>query len=463
MKEEPNEIEYILKEEIMKWLLLVAVLVMVGMAVSSGVAFGDSSKKGDLEIQASVDAPKPPHGITFSVGPDQKLIYPSSALDLPDEHTTFIPRAPGSGAYLVFGASTVSGVDMGAGVVVLETKDLKTFKFADGYTSPVMSPPLPFTSCKPPMTGDVCPSGLRQYTYDSEFDLNYAAPGSVVQDPTRDPGNLIMIYEAENHCPGGCWQHDFYATVGFARSSDNGKTWPQPVDSEIGGPDRYCILKGPEDESNKPIPEGDQRPLGNAIPSAFVDGNYLYVTYVFAGPDADGLIRVARGDLGGSDPISFSKWYKPALNEPGAFSEPGIWGLDSGVLPPGECTGRQNMSQISYNDVLGVYMMTFVCVFLEDDQPEAAWFFSTATSLDDQDWSPPQMIEDSQFPVIAGCAKDGTGNAFDGWYPSFMSPGFAAGHISRSGRVFFQNGCDRGQRIFMSRRFTITGPPPILP
>ena len=39
-------------------------------------------------------------------------------------------------------------------------------------------------------------------TYDPEFDLNYASPGSVVQDPTRPAGNFIMIYEAENHCPG---------------------------------------------------------------------------------------------------------------------------------------------------------------------------------------------------------------------------------------------------------------------
>ena len=447
----------------MKWSLSVVVVVMVGMvgmAVSSGVVFADSPKQSDLEMQALVDPPNLPQGITFSVGPDEALTYPSSAVDLPDEHTTFIPRWHGLGGYLVFGASRVDGVETGAGVVALETEDLRTFTFAHGYTSPVMSPPLPFTTCKLPKTGNHCPSGDPQYTYDPEFDLNYAAPGSVVQDPTLPPGNLIMIYEAENHCPGGCWQHDFYATVGFARSSDNGKTWPGPVDDEFGGNHRYPILKGPENESTQPVPLADQRPLGNAIPSAFVDGNYLYVTYVFAGPGADGLIRVAQGELGGNDPISFFKWYKPA-NGPGGFSEPGIGGLDSGVLPPGGCTGRQNMSQISYNDVLGVYMMTFVCV--SDNPSQAAWFFSTATSLDHQNWSPPQMIENSQFPVIAGCAPDGTGNAFDGWYPSFMSPGFDAGEISRSGRVFFQNGCDRGERIFVSRRFTITGPPPRLP
>ncbi len=121
------------------------------------------------------------------------------------------------------------------------------------------------------------------------------------------------------------------------------------------------------------------------------------------------------------------------------------------------------MAQISYDDVLGVYLMTFVCFSPDSSPPQAAWFFSIATSLDEQDWTPPQMIENSQFPVITACGGQGTGNQFDGWYPSFMSPGFAAGHLSRSGHAFFQNGCDTGARTFTSRRFTITGPPPKLP
>jgi len=132
----------------MKRLLPVAVVVMmgvIGVGLSSGVVFGDPSGNGDLKIQTSLNAPNPPKGITFSVGPDEALVYPSSAADLPDEHTTFIPHLRGLDGYLVFGASRVTGVETGAGVVVLETKDLQTFSFADGYTSPVMSPPLPFS------------------------------------------------------------------------------------------------------------------------------------------------------------------------------------------------------------------------------------------------------------------------------------------------------------------------------
>jgi hypothetical protein len=296
-----------------------------------------------------------------------------------------------------------------------------------------MTAAWPFTSCKA--------------FYDPEFDLNYASPGSVVQDPTRPAGNLMMIYEAENHCPGAVWQHDFYATVGFARSSDNGKTWPAPVDAELGGTDRYPVLRHPTPEPA--TPESPQVAMGNAIPSAFVDGNNLYVTYSAPGPSADGALRVARATLGGNGAVAFSKWYD------GAFTEPGIGGQDSGVLPAKGCVGHQGNGQISYNDALGLYLMTFVCF----GATQGAWYYSTATSLDRQNWTAPQVIDGSQYPIVLGCATDGTGSSFDGIYPSFVSPGVAAGHTAASGTVLFMKGCDRGSRTFLARTFTISTTP----
>ena len=97
------------------------------------------------------------------------------------------PGPKAAGSYLVFAASSMR--DGPAGTVVLETSNLKSFSYAAEYKSPVMRPPIKFMSCNP--------------TYNSEFDESYSAPGSVVQDPTRPAGHLIMIYEAENHCPGG--------------------------------------------------------------------------------------------------------------------------------------------------------------------------------------------------------------------------------------------------------------------
>jgi len=187
--------------------------------------------------------------------------------------------------------------------------------------------------------------------------------------------------------------------------------------------------------------------MGDALPSAFVDRNFLYVTYLFAGPGGDGQIRVARAKLGSSNQLDFKKWYN------GAFSQLGIGGLDSGVLPLVVCQG-QNMAQISYNDALGLYMLTFVCKSRAD---QAAWYFSTATSLERQDWTIPKIIENSQLPMTGPCGKNDTGKLFDGWYPSFMSPGAAAGHLSKTGFVFFNDGCNSGPRTFMSRTFIIQG------
>jgi hypothetical protein len=161
------------------------------------------------------------------------------------------------------------------------------------------------------------------------------------------------------------------------------------------------------------------------------------------------MLRVARATLGGGGAVAFSKW-----NGAG-FAEPGIGGQDAGVLPARGCSGHQGMGQISFNDVLGLYLMTFVC----SGTAQGAWYYSTATSLDRQNWSAPQLIGGSQLPVVPGCASDGTGTSFDGWYPSFVSPGVAAGHTSASGTVLYMSGCDRGSRTFLARTFTIGAPP----
>jgi uncharacterized protein (TIGR03437 family) len=380
---------------------------------------------------------------SFSVSADQTLTYPNKPpmpylADLPDEHTTFLPPASSSSPYLVFAASKIAGGTGGA--VVLQSTDLTTFTFAAslGYNPQVMAPPIDIMACNP--------------TFDTEFDEGYAAPGSVVQDPTLPPGNLMMLYEAENHCPGGVNQLPYYATVGFARSSDNGMTWPGPANGSLGNAARHPVLQSDESQPSAAHPN-----IGDAIPSAFVDksadGNYyLYVTYGFHSDmgAADGLARVARAQLG-QDPLTFLKWYN------GAFSQPGIGGLDTGMTPSAGCAnGMQEHSQISFNDDLGVYLLTFAC----QTSSAAAWYYSTATSLDVEDWTAPRMIVNSQYPVTKPCSAAGTGgNQFDGWYPSFMSPGAAAGHSKLTGMVFFQNGCDAGARVFASRTFTITTQP----
>jgi len=384
---------------------------------------------------------------SFSVGPDQALTYPDNPANpgyitaLPDEHTPFIPPAASGDPYLVFAAGNISGGNWGA--VVLQTTDLKTFDFAtaQGYKSEVLTAPLQFGQCTA--------------AWANTFDENYAAPGSVVQDPMLPAGNLIMVYEAENHCPGGVNQFPFYGTTGFARSSDNGKTWPAPESGVLGGPSRYPVL-----QTSDPPPTTSHGYLGDAIPSAFVDKNangeyYLYITYTSYPTERTHVARAKLGVQSSGAPLSFLKWYN------GSFSQPGIGGSESAVTSSPGCPGSQFNSEISYNDDLGMYVLIFVCESGSAGLVTMGWYYSTATSLDLQDWTAPQMILNSQYTVTTPCPGQTTGNQVDGLYPSFMSPGAAAGHTKLTGTAFFFSGCSgAGTRQMMSRAFTITAGPP---
>jgi uncharacterized protein (TIGR03437 family) len=387
---------------------------------------------------------------SISVSADQTLTYPHAAptpyLDyFPDEHMTFFPPASGTAPYLVFGASAVAGGGNGQ-AVVLETTDLQTFKFATdlGYSPVVMTTPNPGGTCNP--------------TFATEFDEDYAAPGFVAQDPTLPAGNLIMLFEAENHCVAGVYNGGTgYASTGFARSSDNGKTWPAPQNGPTGGPNRYPVL-----QSVTTAPTASAPFIGNQASAGLIDksldGNtYLYATYQHPGV-GEPQSRMARAALGQND-VSFMKWYG------GSFSQPGIGGLDSQVVP-NVCGGHPGQSSLYYVDDIGLYLLTFVCSNGPLTAQTAAWYYSTATSLDLQDWSAPQVIQGSQFSTTpSSTCSGGTLNLFDGWYPSFMSPGAATGHLKLAGTVFHTTGCILGTRTFTSRTFTITTqqqPAPVL-
>jgi uncharacterized protein (TIGR03437 family) len=397
-----------------------------------------------LDHPCSVRAQQPAHSqiASISVSTDQKLTYPNAApapylADFPDEHMTFFPPAPGSSAYLLFGSSSVVGTGPGE-TVVLESTDLQNFKFATdlGYKPLVMATPVDFNVCNP--------------TYDTEFDENYAGPGSVLQDPTLPTGNLIMLYEAENHCPSGVNQFAAYGSTGFTRSSDNGKTWPASENGPMGGANRYPVIQSADPQPSTPHPNVN---LGNFAGAGFIDkstdGNYyLYATYQYFGAaEPQGWVRVARAPLGENHP-TFKKWYN------GSFSQPGLGGLSTGVVS--QACGYQGQASISYVDDIGLYLLTFFCSSGSGNSATAAWYYSTATSLDIQDWTTPKMIANTQFPITA-C--NGQSSAmFDGYYPSFMSPGAAPGHLKLTGTVFLMD-CMAVPRTLKSRTFTIATQP----
>ena len=398
--------------------------------------------------------------ITITASPeDAATSFPAPIRTLPDEHTTFFTAS--GPPYLVFAAADYTGVTTGA--MALETQDLVNFTLAPGYgASPqgyrVIWSSSAFTKC--------------DFSGAPVFDQNYAAPGSVVQDPTLAPGNLIMIYEAEKHCPLGAYggfSFPFWASVGLARSSDGGKTWPQPGSY---GTSRYAAVQAPGDEVL-----GSTHPAwGDAIPSAFVDdvntssGTFLYVTYAYEGDTStlhgDGLERVARAQLGGADPLQFYKWYVDTATHVGGWTQPGLHGADTGMTRAKGCAlpAYQGASSISYIDPLRLYLLTFVCVEQPYDaqqqryvRSQATWYFATATSLASQNWSPPQPVGNTTFAVTVDTTAGTPDNwLYDGWYPSFMSPGRATGHLGLTGTAFFLSGSPVSyNRNFVSRGFVI--------
>jgi hypothetical protein len=399
--------------------------------------------------------------ITMTVSGDITLKHPPGMQTLADEHTTIIPLP--DGAYRVFAASNTLNSGPGrTGAVVLGSTDLMQFERVPGFGDPgneglVLSAPSSFTDCT--------------FNGPSLFDQNYAAPGTVIHDPTQARGNMIMLYEAEQHCDGTTFNHNFYASIGFARSSDEGKTWPPP--GSLSSAMRYPILQvaGP-----KPVMPGSAN-AGDALPSGFVDTvpqacrqgrpcpavHILYVSYTNTGNPAatpplkpDGYLRVARTQLGLPDPIAFAKW----LN--GGWTGQGLGGADSPVTSSKGCgtAAAQLMAQISYNDDLQLYLLTFVCVNVSNGvTTQGGWYFATATSLEQMNWTAPQLIANSQFPVPAGACSHGA--SFDGWYPSLISPGHKEGHTGLTGTVVFLSGCDGSLqgRQFRSRTFTISTRP----
>jgi hypothetical protein len=127
-----------------------------------------------------------------------------------DEHSSiFSPGTLGSNNDYLFFVASGTSLNPDIGMTVLSggagpgNNGQWTFDFAraDNYGSysagygTVFLVPTVQNRCR--TVGDGNPSHQ-----DQTFDLNYAAPGSVVTDPTSAAGSLLMIYEGTSTCFG---------------------------------------------------------------------------------------------------------------------------------------------------------------------------------------------------------------------------------------------------------------------
>jgi hypothetical protein len=446
--------------------------------------------------QGEMRATTPQPSIAFSLSNDQPLSYPNSFYWLPDEHTTILPAVyagasllppgqPGPHDFFVAMSNCVApggrppqrsrclsgnGAKLYGGAFVLESSDFRHFILAPGFGNANHGRAVFWSPHEPGKCG---------YKTVTHFDEQYAAPGSVLQDPTLPPGNLIMIYEAEIHCPPAPQgMAAGWVSVGVTRSADGGKTWPAPVPRRgmennwlDYGDDRYAGITIPGSPGNKVY----QKFFGDVLPSAFIDdmdpsGNfYLYVVYQFTGspenPNPDAKLHIARAWLGDRSgrrqvgQLQFHKWYR------GRWSGEIRGGPEDGVMPACTASFGEGNAQLSYNDALGRYMMTFVCSSYRCPTPNHCYayqdslYYSTASSLEKQDWTTPQLIQNSTY--LRGTAP--VGWTQDGGYPSFASPGCDQGHLGLSGYAFQLKGNPLADRRFVSRDFTIRPQGPLPP
>jgi len=452
------------------------------------------------------------------LGPGGVSVNQSSlgVVPAPDEHSTiFAPGTLGTNQdYLFFLASSEAG-HAAIGVAVLSGgagpspsgQWTLNYPQAGSYGSYSGG----FGQVFDPSTkGDTCPTVAdgNPAHQDQTFDMHYAAPGSVVKDPTAAAGALLMVYEGTNACIGNAGgptlsNTDDYISLAIATSLDYGKTWPTyratstfnfvplPGFNQTQGPNaptgalgknvcmgNDCTTTPPASYGRYPVvtpPTSLASLMAAANPltvktgeqeiSGFVDDvaggatTYLYANWADA--------RVARAPLnGGAAPLSFQKWNGQA------FLSAGLGGAESSVLPAGafqNCLGpQQNQygSSISYVEDTQQYLLTFLCVSPSDPalgptgggNLGAAWFYSTSYTLSDQtQWSTPREIAGSWSPFdqSGGCPD------YKGFYPTFVSLGKSAGHLSVTGYVFYLWGCQPAGtpppgRQFSSRAFAIT-------
>jgi hypothetical protein len=187
-----------------------------------------------------VDAGQPVVGPDGATPVNKSLVVGATS----DEHSSvFPPHGLGGNQDYLFFVATSENHNLGIGMSVLsggsgpDSTGKWTFNYpnADAYGlysdslgqtffAQVFNSPGLIGTCPPSRTG-------HAEGQDQTFDLNYAAGGSVLRDPTDQLGSLLMVYEGANGCinnAGGMIASDSnsYISLSIATSTDYGKTWP---------------------------------------------------------------------------------------------------------------------------------------------------------------------------------------------------------------------------------------------
>lgn len=296
-------------------------------------------------------------------------------MDVPDMHTAVVQGVPnvcpsGGRALCLYVSGVISArpaENQGSTglVVATDLEDGSTYSLpprSAGVSEPVLSAP--------------CPSGAS--SCNGPWDSAYRGANFVFAVPG---GGWAMIYHGQRRV--GSKKSGFgFAQVGVARSAD-GEHWAAAPAPSVSGDD-------PAPTSGAP-----GALYGSPEPGAIVSGGEVYVFFPYiptpSSPNAGRppIIEAARAALSSFGPSGLGEWSK---FDDGTFSSQPVGGAGSAVVPTdGSGCSRPSQPWVGYSSTFKRYLMVLVC--------QQGWFSSTATSLDEEDWTAPALF----FPP--SCAK----------------------------------------------------------
>jgi hypothetical protein len=336
---------------------------------------------------------------SFTVGAEQNAIPPGTPglQYTPDEQMSFLRAPDGSFELWAAGGGTY-------GAYLFKTLDFSTL----GTPTTVLTPSGPGTTA---------------------FDADYAGPGSVF--PASNGTDLLMIYHGENHLYGG---HDypgtpFYATVGLARSHDDGMTWQK----------EGAIISGADPQQATQTEPG----AGALAPSAIEVGGYIYVIYreMDLQSNVNGF-AIARAPIAGD--AAPGTWQKYAN---GSFGTPGLGGTFTalGIVLDPTLPADERQPNVSFNTYLNAYVMTAVGnggIYILTSPDLIAWSAATIALAAPE---PDSMAGNSNGPR--------------NWHPTLVSPNEPSSELSaQTGFLYYDKFLGDGtENHYMYRRaFSMT-------
>ena len=351
-------------------------------------------------------------------------------MDVPDMHTAVLQGPPsvcpsGGAALCLYVSGVISAKpaqDQGSTGLVTAT-DLSngsTYALplsAAGVTEPVLAAP--------------CPSGAA--SCNGPWDSAYRGANFVF---AASGGGWVMIYHGQKRV--GSKKSGFgFAQIGVARSAD-GIHWTAASSPSVSGDD-------------PPPTSGTPGALyGSPEPGALIAGGDIYVFFPYiptpSSPNANKppIIEAASASLSSFGPSGSGSWSK---FDNGKFSSPAVGAAGTAVVPTtGSNCSRPSQPWVGYSSAFNRYLMVFVC--------KQGWFSSTATSLDEEDWTAPVLFFTPSCPKsMQPCQEFTTGQPTDDNGILFTA-GDKSPTIGSSGILLYAHVAKWGTHYFAYRTMT---------